>query len=100
MIPSKQLNKRARNLYNDIVDARVTIDGTVIDGALEDKTIDGNIIKVHVGLSSYEGSISKIDIIDKDGDIVHTKTASINKSNKYKFITIVEIRVESEVLYE
>ena len=100
MIPSKQLNKRARNLYNDIVDAKVTIDGSVVSGAIDDKFIEDNIIKVHVGLSSYEGLITQVDIIDKDGDIVHTKNMTARKSNKYKFLIIVEIRVESEVLYE
>lgn len=98
MIPSEQLNKIASKLYERIVSAKVYMGNSAIDGTIKKKVIENNVIKVFVALSSKDGEITKIEIIDTDGDILQVQEMNIIKSNKYKFLAVVEIRVENEVI--
>lgn len=98
MIPSEQLNKIAQKLYDRIASAKVYMGDNVIDGTINKKVIDNNVIKVFVSLSSKDGEITKIDIIDTDGDVLQTQDMEVVKSSRYKFLAVVEIRVENEVI--
>lgn len=98
MIPQEQLNKRAKKLYDDIASAKVYMNGIGIDGVIKKKIINENIIKVFVALSSDEGTVERIEIYDVDGDLLQVQDMEIVKSKHYKFLAVVEIRVENEVL--
>ena len=98
MIPQEQLEKRAKRLYDDIKTAKVYMSGTPYDGVIQKKTIDKNVVKVFVSLSSYDGEITKIEIYDVDGDILQVQEMEIIKSKRYKFLAVVEIRIENEVM--
>lgn len=97
MIPIEQLSKRAKKLYDDINSAKLYIDGQAIDGVIKKKTIKDNIIKVFIGMGNKEGTIEKIEIYDVDGDLLQVQDMQVVKSNHYKFLAVVEIRVENEV---
>lgn len=97
MIPIEQLSKRAKKLYDDIDSAKLYIDGQAIDGVIKKKTIKDNIIKVFIGMGNKEGTIEKIEIYDIDGDLLQVQDMQVVKSNHYKFLAVVEIRVENEV---
>lgn len=100
MIPSNQLNKRAGALYDDIDKALVYLsDGTVIEDAINKKTIEGSVLKVFVTLNDWPGRIERIEIYDKDGDVLQVQEMNIVKTSDFKFLAVVEIRVENEVLY-
>ena len=97
MIPIEQLSKRAKKLYDDINSAKLYINGQVIEGVIKKKTIKDNTIKVFIGMGNNEGTIEKIEIYDIDGDLLQVQDMQIEKSNHYKFLAVVEIRVENEV---
>lgn len=98
MIPQEQLNKRANKLYEDIKGARVYLNGEVIEGTIKKKTINNNAIKVFVAISSNAGTITKIEIYDKDNEIVQYEEVNIIKDKHYKFLAVVEIRVEGGII--
>ena len=97
MIPIEQLSKRAKKLYDDINSAKLYINGQAIDGVIKKKTIKDNIIKVFIGMGNKDGTIEKIEIYDIDGDLLQVQDMQVVKSNHYKFLAVVEIRVENEV---
>lgn len=97
MIPIEQLSKRAKKLYDDINSAKLYINGQAIDGVIKKKTIKDNIIKVFIGMGKEDGTIEKIEIYDIDGDLLQVQDMQVVKSNHYKFLAVVEIRVENEV---
>lgn len=97
MIPIEQLSKRAKKLYDDINSAKLYIDGLEVEGVIKKKTIKDNIIKVFIGMGNREGTIEKIEIYDVDGDLLQVQDMQVVKSNHYKFLAVVEIRVENEV---
>lgn len=97
MIPIEQLSKRAKKLYDDINSAKLYINGQAIDGVIKKKTIKDNIIKVFIGMGNKDGTIEKIEIYDVDGDLLQVQDMQVVKSNHYKFLAVVEIRVENEV---
>lgn len=97
MIPIEQLSKRAKKLYDDINSAKLYINGQAIEGVIKKKTIKDNIIKVFIGMGNKEGTIEKIEIYDVDGDLLQVQDMQVVKSNHYKFLAVVEIRVENEV---
>lgn len=98
MIPKPQLEKRARKLYEDIDKALVYINDEVIDGTIMKTTCEKNVVKVYVSLSSRSGRLKKIEVIDKDGDIMQVQYFDLIKSSHYKFLAVVEIRVENQVI--
>ena len=67
------------------------------EGVIKKKTIDKNIIKVFIAISSDDGEINKVEIYDNDGDLLQVQDMQVVKSNHYKFLAVVEIRVENEV---
>lgn len=97
MIPIEQLSKRAKKLYDDINSAKLYINGQAIDGVIKKKTIKDNTIKVFIGMGKEDGTIEKIEIYDVDGDLLQVQDMQVVKSNHYKFLAVVEIRVENEV---
>ena len=97
MIPIEQLSKRAKKLYDDIDSAKLYINGEEVEGVIKKKTIKDNIIKVFIGMGNKEGTIEKIEIYDVDGDLLQVQDMQVVKSNHYKFLAVVEIRVENEV---
>lgn len=99
MIVKDQLNKRAKKLYDDIDSAKLYIDGDVIDGVIKKKTLNENIIKIFISLGSRHGEVEKIEIYDVDGDLIQVQDLEVIKNNHYKFLAVVEIRVENEVIY-
>lgn len=98
MIPVEQLSKRAKKLYEDISSANIYIDGVKSAGNIIKKTVNENIVKVFVSLSVQRGTVTKVEIIDKDGDILQTQDMEIIKNTREGFIAVIEIRVENEVL--
>lgn len=100
MIPQSQLNKRANRLYSDIKTAKIYIDDDIVDGVIQKKTIDENIVKVFIGMTARNGTIKKIEVYDANDDILQIQEMNIVKNDKYKFLAVVEIRVESEALSE
>lgn len=98
MIVKEQLNKRAKKLYDDIDSAKLVLDGEVIEGVIKKKTINENVIKVFIGMGSRNGLVEKIEIYDKDGDLLQVQDMEIVKDSHYKFLAVVEIRVENEVI--
>lgn len=98
MIVKEQLNKRAKKLYDDIDSAKLVLDGEVIEGVIKKKTINENVIKVFIGMGSRNGVVEKIEIYDIDGDLLQVQDMEIVKDSHYKFLAVVEIRVENEVI--
>ena len=98
MIVKEQLNKRAKKLYDDIDSARLVLDGEVIEGVIKKKTINENVIKVFIGMGSRNGVVEKIEIYDVDGDLLQVQDMEIVKDSHYKFLAVVEIHVENEVI--
>lgn len=98
MIPIKQLNKRAKKLHDDIASAKIYIDGVESTGNIIKKTINENVIKVFVSLSTTLGTVTKVEIYDTDGDLLQTQDMEIMKSSREGFIAVIEIRVEDEML--
>lgn len=99
MIPIEQLEKRARALHDDIGHALVYVDGIAIDGIINKVTINGNVVKVFVALTSISGLIERVEVYDKDGDILQYQHFQIQKDDHYKFMCVVEIRVEGGDIY-
>lgn len=98
MIPKDQLNKIAQDIYHRIKSAKVTIDGEILEGVIQKKTIEENVVKVFVGVSSRSGTIEKVEIFDEDGDLFQVQEMEVLKGSKYKYLCVVEIRVEGESL--
>lgn len=98
MIPIEQLNKRAKKLHDDIKGAKIYIDGVESAGNIIKKTVNENVIKVFVSLSTTLGTVTKVEIYDTDGDLLQTQDMEIMKSSREGFIAVIEIRVENEVL--
>jgi len=98
MIPIKQLSKRAKNLSDDIIHAKIFFGDEEVEGVIKKKTVDENIIKVFLSVSEHKGNITKVEIYDKDGDVVQTQDVEIVKNDHYKFLVVVEIRLENEVI--
>lgn len=98
MIPVEQLSKRAKKLHEDISSANIYIDGVKSTGNIIKKTVNENIVKVFVSLSVQKGTVTKVEIIDKDGEILQTQDMEIIKNTREGFIAVIEIRVENEVL--
>lgn len=98
MIPVEQLSKRAKKLHEDIASANIYIDGVKSTGNIIKKTVNENIVKVFVSLSVQKGTVTKVEVIDKDGDILQTQDMEIIKNTREGFIAVIEIRVENEVL--
>lgn len=98
MIPVEQLSKRAKKLHEDIASANIYIDGVKSTGNIIKKTVNENVVKVFVSLSVQKGTVTKVEIIDKDGDILQTQDMEIIKNTREGFIAVIEIRVENEVL--
>ena len=71
----------------------------VYEGVIKKKIIDKNVIKVFIALSSDDGEIKRVELYDSDGDLLQVQEMQVVKSSRYKFLAIVEIRVENEVLY-
>lgn len=99
MIPQEQLEKRAKRLYEDIKSAKAYMNDKVYEGVIKKKIIDKNVIKVFIALSSDDGEIKRVELYDSDGDLLQVQEMQVVKSSRYKFLAIVEIRVENEVLY-
>lgn len=99
MIPSEQLNKIAKSLVDKIKDAKVYMGDSVKSGTILKKTVKDNVIKVFVSLSEDRGTVTKIEIIDSDGEVFQYKDVEIIKDNRSGFLAVVEIRVESEEIY-
>ena len=99
MIPQEQLEKRAKRLYEDIKSAKAYMNDKVYEGVIKKKIIDKNVIKVFIVLSSDDGEIKRVELYDSDGDLLQVQEMQVVKSSRYKFLAIVEIRVENEVLY-
>ena len=99
MIPQEQLEKRAKRLYEDIKSAKAYMNGKVYEGVIKKKIIYKNVIKVFIALSSDDGEIKRVELYDSDGDLLQVQEMQVVKSSRYKFLAIVEIRVENEVLY-
>ena len=98
MIPKSQLAKRAKELIDDIETAKIFFGDEEVEGVIKKKTIDENIIKVFISVSDHSGAVTKVEIYDTDGDVVQTQDVNIIKNDHYKFLVVVEIRLENEVL--
>lgn len=98
MIPQGQLNKQAYRIRESIGKARIYVDGEAVDGVINKITRNANVIKVFVGLSGVNGRVEKIEIYDKDGYLLQVEEMDIVKDGHYKFLAVVEIRVENEVI--
>lgn len=98
MIPKEQLNKQALRIKDSIDKALLYVDGKDLEGVINKITLNENIIKVFIALSGVNGTIEKIEIYDKDGDLLQVQDMEIVKDSHYKFLAVVEIRVENEVI--
>lgn len=98
MIPQEQLNKQALRIKESIDKALLYVDGKDLEGVINKITLNSNVIKVFIGLSGVNGKIEKIEIYDVDGDLLQVQDMEIVKDSHYKFLAVVEIRVENEVI--
>lgn len=98
MIPQEQLNKQALRIKESIDKALLYVDGKDLEGVINKITLNENIIKVFIALSGVNGTIEKIEIYDIDGDLLQVQDMEIVKDSHYKFLAVVEIRVENEVI--
>lgn len=98
MIPQEQLEKQASRIKESIDKALLYVDGKDLEGVINKITLNENIIKVFIALSGVNGTIEKIEIYDKDGDLLQVQDMEIVKDSHYKFLAVVEIRVENEVI--
>lgn len=98
MIPQEQLNKQALRIKDSIDKALLYVDGKDLEGVINKITLNENIIKVFIALSGVNGTIEKIEIYDIDGDLLQKQDMEIVKDSHYKFLAVVEIRVENEVI--
>lgn len=98
MIPQEQLNKQALRIKESIDKALLYVDGKDLEGVINKITLNENIIKVFIALSGVNGTIEKIEIYDVDGDLLQVQDMEIVKDSHYKFLAVVEIRVENEVI--
>lgn len=98
MIPQEQLNKQALRIKDSIDKALLYVDGKDLEGVINKITLNDNIIKVFIALSGVNGTIEKIEIYDVDGDLLQVQDMEIVKDRHYKFLAVVEIRVENEVI--
>lgn len=96
MIPEKQLIKRAKKLYDDIDKAVVYIGGKTVYGVILKKTLDKNKLKVYVSMDSKKGDISKVEIYDKDGEVLQVHRMLVKKGSQFKFLAVCEIEVTNE----
>lgn len=98
MIPQEQLEKQALRIKESIDKALLYVDGKDLEGVINKITLNSNVIKVFIALSGVNGTIEKIEIYDKDGDLLQVQDMEIVKDSHYKFLVVVEIRVENEVI--
>lgn len=98
MIPQEQLDKQAKRIKESIDKAVIEIDEEEVDGVINKITLNDNVIKVFISLSEVNGTIGAIYIFDKDDDLLQFQDIWIKKDKHYKFLAVVEIRVENEVI--
>lgn len=98
MIPQEQLDKQALRIKESIDKALLYVDGKDLEGVINKITLNSNVIKVFIALSGVNGTIEKIEIYDVDGDLLQVQDMEIVKDSHYKFLAVVEIRVENEVI--
>ena len=99
MIPKEQLDKQAKRIKESIDKAVIEVEPEgEIDGVINKITLNDNVIKVFISLSGVNGKIWGISIYDKDGDLLQVQAMEIVKDSHYKFLAVVEIRVENEVI--
>lgn len=98
MIPQEQLNKQALRIKESIDKALLYVDGKDLEGVINKITLNSNVIKVFIALSGVNGTIEKIEIYDKDEDLLQVQDMEIVKDSHYRFLVVVEIRVENEVI--
>lgn len=98
MIPQEQLNKQALRIKESINKALLYVDGKDLEGVINKITLNSNVIKVFIALSGVNGLVEKIEIYDVDGDLLQVQDMEIVKDSHYKFLAVVEIRVENEVI--
>ena len=98
MIPQEQLEKQALRIKESIDKALLYVDGKDLEGVINKITLNSNVIKVFIALSGVNGTIEKIEIYDKDGDLLQVQDMEIVKDSHYKFLAVVEISVENEVI--
>lgn len=96
MIPQEQLNKRAKKLYDEITKASVYIGDENKAGVILKKTIEENTVKVYISIDGSKGDINKIEIYDKDDEILQNYDMWIKKDPSFKFLAVCEIRVTNE----
>lgn len=98
MIPKEQLAKQAKRIKESIANAVLYVDGEGQDGIINKVTLNDNVIKVFISLSKVNGTIEKIEIRDRDSDLLQVQDMKIVKDSHFKFLAVVEIRVENEVI--
>ncbi len=98
MIPQEQLEKQALRIKESIDKALLYVDGKDLEGVINKITLNSNVIKVFIALSGVNGKIEKIEIYDVDGDLLQVQDMEIVKDSHYKFLAVVEISVENEVI--
>lgn len=81
-ITSTGHNKQVEFLRSILSHARVTIGGQVRDNIefLEVKREGTDLVVVHVYLDdTYEGTVSRVQLIDRDGDVFDDQPENVNK---------------------
>lgn len=99
MIPTAQLEKRALAIKNDVDKARLYVDGTEQEGVIKRITLNGSTVKVFVAFSELQGHIERVELYDKGGDLLQVQDFDIVKDDHYKFLCVMEIKVEGRALY-
>lgn len=100
MIPQEQLIKLAGKLSESIESAKVYINESETKGNIIKKEVAENKVTVFVSLSEGDGTVTKIEIYDKDGDLVQFQNMNFTKDDRQGYIGIVEIQVEGQTVYE
>ena len=100
MIAVEQLNKRARLLHDDISSAKVFLNDVETKGNIIKKSLKNNLITIFVSLSNDSGTVSRVELYDKDNDLVQFQDMQFVKTARSGYIAVLEILVEGETVYE
>lgn len=80
MITQTALNKVADQVLSMISHAQYTIDGVTNTIPIYSSKVTNNVVSVYVLFdNNYEGNITKVELIDTDGEVFATQTDNIQK---------------------
>lgn len=94
-VPYKYLEKETERYKDDVVNARITVDGVVHDGMIKSIKQEGQTLKIFVLLDDYKGKITKIEIYNGDDEIMYERDVDVDKLPDTGYVATIQLERRS-----